>query len=120
MVMVNYIFQMEAHIVDIFVMEQLEGMADYFIQMVIFIQANGKMIKHMAEELITLSTEENIKENGNQICGKVKERKSFKMEPDLKDIIIRIKRVVKENFTGLMVIHILETLEIIKDKEKES
>jgi hypothetical protein len=42
------------------------------------------------------------------------------MEPDLKDIIIRIKRVVKENFTGLMVIHILETLEIIKDKEKES
>ena len=42
------------------------------------------------------------------------------MELDLKDTIIKTKKVLKVNFTGQMVTHIQEILEITKDREKAS
>ena len=63
--MANYTFQMVAHIVVIFAMELLKVMVDFFIQMVIYIWANGKMIKRMVEELIIQLMEENMRDSGD-------------------------------------------------------
>lgn len=61
-----------------------------------------------------------MKDNGNLICDRVKVDNNFQMVQDLKAIITRIKKMEKVNFTGQMVILILESLDTIVDKEKES
>lgn len=61
-----------------------------------------------------------MKDSGNSICDRVKVDNNFQMVQDLKAIITRIKKMEKVNFTGQMVILILESLDTIVDKEKES
>lgn len=61
-----------------------------------------------------------MKDNGSSICEKVKVDNNSQMVQGLKAIIIRIKKMEKVNFTGQMVILILESSDTIVDKEKES
>lgn len=61
-----------------------------------------------------------MKDSGNSICDRVKVDNNSQMVQGLKATIIRIKKTEKVNFTGQMVILILESLDTIVDKEKES
>ena len=61
-----------------------------------------------------------MKDNGNLICDRVKVDNNSQMVQGLKVTIIRIKKTEKVNFTGQMVILILESSDTIVDKEKES
>ena len=70
------------------------------------------------EHIIQLA-EENTRVNGNLIWDKAKADKSFQMELDLKDIIIKTKRMEKVDFSWQMVTLTLDSLGIIDDKAKE-
>lgn len=67
MVMVSCTFQMVVYTAATLGEVWPKELEDCFTQMVMCMLENGKMIRHMAKEGITLSMEENIKESGSSI-----------------------------------------------------
>ena len=69
-------------------------------QMVIFMMANGRMIKHMALENILIQMVQNMKAFGLMINNMVKEKKNGLMVLNMKVTINLAKKMVLVNFYG--------------------
>jgi len=76
------------------------------------------MIRLTEKERTILIMEENTKVNGCMICAKGKANKYLQMVLNFKELIIKIKKVEKESFTGPMEMPTQDSFAIIKEKEK--
>lgn len=73
----------------------------------------GLMIELKAMEHIIMLMEPNMKENGLKINNTEREEKCGLMEHCIQEIMLMEKRMVKENFNGVMELLMKESLKII-------
>lgn len=71
------------------------------------------MIEHKVMEHIIMLMELNMKENGLKINNTEKEEKCGLMEHCMLEIMLMERRMVKENFNGVMELLMKENLKII-------